>query len=479
MVQNIAIVDHAIVNINPATGKLINHVPCTKLEAISQTILPAAQQAQIKWAQVASETRMQYLKDGLAELHAQHSQALVEMIVQEMGKPLKEAQEEVEAACNKHDFFQLLQTCLQPKQHGSCTIVRQPLGVVALLSPWNFPADEILLLLLPALASGNTVVVKPSEVTPNTGAMVVDTMSKALPPNVLQLVQGDGSVGAHLVESPLVNMIAMTGSYETGKKILKASHAPKETDTNSTGSIKRIVLELGGKDPMVVFESADLQQAAKAAVKYSLSNTGQVCCSIERIFVAKVIYDQFVQLVVEDARENYTVGDGMDPTVNVGPMVSDRQREIVREQVDDAIQHGATLLYQSEVPSSTQGFFYPVTVLANVTESMRMYREETFGPVVCLIPFDGSEEEGIRLANDTEYGLAASVYTQDLEQAERVATAIQAGQVGINCYSLENLNVACPWAGHKNSGHGFHSGEEGFHQFSLPKSLVFAPSNNK
>ena len=170
----------------------------------------------------------------------------------------------------------------------------------------------------------------------------------------------------------------------------------------------------------------------------------------------------------------------MDPDVKVGPLVSSMQRDKVKEHVEDAIEHGAKLLYKSDVPSSggsdIAGTFYPVTVLADVKDNMRAYREETFGPVVSLCPFDGSEAEAIRLANDTEYGLASSVYTKDIDKANRVASAIEAGQVGINCYSLEHMDVACPWTGHKQSGLGYHSGVEGFHQFSVPKTLVYAPS---
>jgi acyl-CoA reductase-like NAD-dependent aldehyde dehydrogenase len=170
----------------------------------------------------------------------------------------------------------------------------------------------------------------------------------------------------------------------------------------------------------------------------------------------------------------------MDRAVKVGPLVSIMQRDIVKKHVEDALEKGAKLLHQSSVPESTgeDSSFYPVTVLADVAEGMLMYREETFGPVVALTPFDGTEETAIQLANDTEYGLASCVYSKDLEKARRVASRINAGQVGINCYALENMNVACPWVGHKSSGFGFHSGQEGFHNFSVPKSLIFTPEES-
>jgi acyl-CoA reductase-like NAD-dependent aldehyde dehydrogenase len=403
------------------------------------------------------------LREGLKMLSLRSAQ-LAETIVGEMGKPLAEAREEVRGATHKDEFLKLLEKSLEPQRRGTSVVVRHPLGVVAVISPWNFPSDEILLLALPALASGNTVVVKPSEVAPQTGSIVVSALASVLPSGVLQIAQGDGRVGAMLVQHPSINMVAMTGSSSTGRKILESA-APQ---------LKRFVLEMGGKDPMVVFEDADLDKAAADAVAYSLSNSGQVCCSVERIYVAQSRYEEFTQRIVRHAAE-YPVGTGMDPRAKVGPLVSSLQREIVKAHVDDAVAKGARVLYQSSTPSDLKGNFYPVTVLADVRDGMRVYREETFGPVVSLIPFDGSEEEAIRLANDTEYGLSSSLYTSDTDRAERVAMAINAGQVGINCYSLEHMDVGCPWVGHKSSGFGYHSGSEGFHQFSIPKSLVYNP----
>ena len=399
MVQGVPIVDGYLINKNPSTGKVISKVPCTPLDELD-TIVERSVVAQVAWAQTPTETRIQMLRDGLLALA--RTESLAATIVAEMGKPLAQAFEEAEFAVDKGEFLDILQASLAPKQFGSSVVVRQALGVVTVLSPWNYPADEILLLALPALASGNTVILKPSEVAPETGKLVAQALQTALPPNVLQLVQGDGAVGAHLVNHKAVNMIAMTGSSATGKKILQAA-AP---------ALKRLVLELGGKDPMVVFGDADLDKAAADAVEYSLSNTGQVCCSIERIYVDMSVYEDFQQRVAALAVE-YKVGDGMDRAVKVGPLVSIMQRDIVKKHVEDALEKGAKLLHQSSVPESTgeDSSFYPVTVLADVAEGMLMYREETFGPVVALTPFDGTEETAIQLANDTEYGLASCVYS--------------------------------------------------------------------
>ena len=463
MVQGVAITDDCIVNTNPANGELISRVPCTTKEELER-ILSASSSAQSEWAATSLSDRIRLLRKGLEAIAAKND-ALVDMIVQEMGKPITEAQAEVEGSVSRDEYFRVLQDALEPKKRGTnCQVVRQPLGVVAVLSPWNFPVDEILLLVLPALASGNTVIVKPSEVTPETGAMVVHALSSVLPPFVVQLAQGDGIIGSEIVSHPLVSMVAMTGSSSTGKKILQACAA--------SPNMKRLVLELGGKDPMIVFDDADIEQAASDAVTYSLSNTGQVCCSIERVYVAHNIYDDFCEHVVRFA-ETFKVGDGRNPDVKVGPMVSSVQRDIVKEHVKDAVEKGAKVLYES--PTVSGGNFHPVTVLSNVKDDMKVYRDETFGPVVSLIPFDGTESTATLLANDSEYGLASSVYTSDLVKAERVANSIHAGQVGINCYSIENMDAGCPWVGHKQSGYGYHSGPEGFQQFSVPKSIVFNP----
>ena len=357
-------------------------------------MIQGSAKAQGEWILMSLEDRIELLRQGLKEI-AKIADAFVYLIVNEMGKPVAEAREEMQWAVGKDPFLDLLFESLQPQTHGNCTIVRDPFGVVAIMSPWNFPVDEILLLALPSLASGNTVIVKPSEVVPETGALLVKTLQTVLPHNVIQIAQGDGAVGKQLVSHPDIQMVAMTGSTQTGQKILAAA-AP---------TMKRVVLEMGGKDPVIVFDDADVEKAANDAVYYSLFNAGQVCCSFERIYVAESIYDQFKITATKYAAE-YKVGNGMDPDVKVGPLVSSLQRDEVKLQVEDAISKGAQLLHQSSTPEGTQGYFYPVTVLADVTDDMLLFSKETFGPVVSITKFDGSEAEGIRLANGSEIGRA-------------------------------------------------------------------------
>jgi len=464
MVQGVLIDENnCLVNTNPATGEVISKVKCTTPEELN-TIIENAKVAQNEWRKTSLDERIKLLKECISDLAA-ISDSMVELIVQEMGKPIGEAREEVAYAVEDQDeYFDILSQQIQPKTYGKSTVVRHPYGVVAIMSPWNFPLGEIMLLALPSLASGNTVVVKPSEVVPEVGALLVETLQKKLPPGVIQLAQGSGAVGAALVAHPDVDLVAMTGSSATGRKILEAA-APQ---------LKRVILEMGGKDPMIVCADADLEKAAKDAVANSLSNTGQVCCSIERIYVAEEIYENF-QVLTQAAAKDYTVGNGMDPSNKVGPMVSEMQKELVHEQVEDAIAKGAKVLHQSDVPKEeSKGNFYPVTVMADVDDSMQLFTKETFGPVVAIAKFDGSEEEAVRLANDTEYGLGSCVYTKDPDKATRIASLIDAGQVGINCYPLDCMGIQCPWVGHKHSGFGFHSGFDGCLQFSIPKTIVSA-----
>jgi acyl-CoA reductase-like NAD-dependent aldehyde dehydrogenase len=279
-------------------------------------------------------------------------------------------------------------------------------------------------------------------------------LSEELPDGVLQVVHGDGDVGAQLVGSDDVHMVAMTGSSATGKKIME----------KCAKQLKRVVLELGGKDPMIVFADADLDKAAKDAVANSLFNAGQVCCSVERVYVEESIKTEFEQKVVELAKE-WKIGDPMNDDVKMGPMVSKAQMEIVKEQVTKAVDSGAQVLYESEIPKN-RGNFYPITVLSGLQQDMTIQKNETFGPVISLASFDGSEKEAIRFANDTEYGLASYVYTNDLQKGSRVARKIRSGQVGINCYSMACAQSKCPWIGHKGSGMGSHSGMDGFRSFS-------------
>ncbi|MEM9382898.1 MAG: aldehyde dehydrogenase family protein, partial [Planctomycetota bacterium] len=316
-----------------------------------------------------------------------------------------------------------------------------------------------LTILVPALAAGNAVVFKPSEHTPLVGARIAELLQEVLPEDVLVLVQGDGRTGAALVDAD-VDMVGFVGSRDTGQRIMHAA----------VGSLKRLVLELGGKDPMVVFADADVEEAARSAVEHSLRNTGQVCCSIERVYVADEVADAFEERVVELARD-WTHGDGREKGVKMGPLVSEDQRARVVQQVEDAVADGASLRAGGAVPDGP-GWFYPATVLTGVEQDHRITHVETFGPVVAVTRFSGDEDEAVRLANDTVYGLGANVWTAYRRRGERVASRIRAGQVGVNRY----LGGApgSPWVGARQSGYGFHGGPDGHRQFTVPKTISVA-----
>lgn len=450
MVQGVEVdSEGCIVDTNPATGEVIARVKCTQPEDVP-AMVARAHAAQPAWAATPLAERAALLKKACASL-ADRRDELIDTIVKEMGKVRGEATEEVDGAIGRTAYVDEIAAANAPVQIDNGLILRDAHGVVAVCSPWNFPADEPLLLCLPALCAGNAVILKPSEVVPLVGAIVGACLAAALPDGVFQLAQGDGRVGAALVQAN-VQMVAMTGSCATGKKIM----------ASCADGLKRLVLELGGKDPMIVFEDADLEKAAEDAVGFSLFNCGQVCCSVERVYVAKAIKPQFEALCAAKAAA-FLAADGFDADAKIGPMVSAMQRDAVQAQVDEAVKAGARVLVQAAVKpgAPAKATFFPATVLTDVGHSAAINRSETFGPVVVLSEFDGSEAEAARLANDTEYGLAAYVYTHDLARARRVASQIKAGQVGINNWSLAKAPTRCPWVGAKGSGFGFHSGNDG------------------
>lgn len=455
--------DGFLVNTNPATGEVIGTVKIATPEDVDAAVA-RAKDAQIGWAARPLEERIALLKQATAQLKDSEKE-LSTLITAEMGKVASEAADEAAECIAQEERLDLIRKANEPQDVGGAVIVQVPHGVVLICSPWNFPAGEIMMLILPALAAGNTVIVKPSEVAPLTGAKVLEPLQKVLPPGCVELCQGHGDVGARLVAHPAISMVAMTGSSATGRRIMEAC----------SGSLKRLILELGGKDPMVIFADADLEAAANDAVTWSLYNCGQVCCGIERVYIENSVKADFEAKVLEKAKD-FIAGNGMDSASKMGPMVSDMQRQIVKTHVDDAVAKGARTLCQAEVRGSASGNFFPATVLTDLKQDMMIMREETFGPVVAIAGFDGSEAEALRLANDTEYGLSACVYSSDNAKANRVAMGINAGQVGVNAYPMATAPVACPWVGHKGSGFGFHSGADGYRQFSVPKSIIMPSS---
>lgn len=449
-----------IANLDPASGDLIAEIPCATAEEVRAAV-GRARAAQPAWADLGIEARAAALA-RFGERLAADAEPLGALVTREMGKTLRSAVGEVKGyaggvSAEAKEVVEALAPISYGDKAKNVTTVHEPLGVVAAVTPWNFPVGMPLSIITPALVAGNTVVFKPSEHTPLTGARLAELLQAELPAGVLELVQGAGATGAALVEAD-VDMVGFVGSRATGQRIMNAA----------AGSLKRLVLELGGKDPMVVFEDADLEAAARCAVEHSLRNTGQVCCSVERVYVADAIADEFEAKVVELAQQ-WTHGDGREDGVKMGPLVSEGQRAKVEAQVRAAVEEGAQLRVGGVQPEGA-GWFYPATVLTGVDQGHRITHEETFGPVVAVTRFDGSEDQGVRFANDTVYGLGANVWTTDPARAARVAARLRAGQVGVNRY-LGGASGS-PWVGARQSGFGHLGGPDGHRQFTVPKTIT-------
>jgi succinate-semialdehyde dehydrogenase/glutarate-semialdehyde dehydrogenase len=449
----------SISDINPASGQCFATIPCATYREIQRAVF-VAHRSQKAWTQLPFAERAKCLIAVSKNLE-QRSEEIAALVTKEMGKLYKEALSEIKGwtcsiSAKIEDARQALEPVLLHGETSTTIIRREPIGVVAAITPWNFPVGMPIELLIPALAVGNTVVFKPSEHVPLVGAAIYNCFSEALPDGVLRLLQGKGDVGAQLVSSD-IDMVAFVGSQRAGIDIMR----------RASTSLKRLILELGGKDPMIVFADADLNAAADVAVRESLRNTGQICNSIERIYIEQSIEHTFESLIIEKAR-TWQYGEGYQENIKMGPLVNAEQRAKIDSQVQDAINRGAKLLLGGSIPEG-DGYFYPATVLSGVTQDMQIAREETFGPVICLIAFNGNEEDAIALANDSEYGLCATIFTKDMNRAEGMARQIRCGQICINRY-LGDASGS-PWVGARKSGIGFLGTVEGVWQFTIPKSI--------
>jgi len=440
---------------NPATGEVVGEVPVTPASDIP-AVVARARAAQSAWEALGLEGRTELLRQS-QEIFAERTEAHGELMTKEMGKPLNEAIGEAKSlAYIDHELDEIV-AALQPEvvedKRLRSTVYHDALGVVGAITPWNFPMSMPAWMVLPALAAGNTVVFKPSEETPLSGQAYADVLNEVLPEDVLMVVHGADDQGRAIVQSD-VDMIAFTGSREVGKHIMR----------EASGTLKRVVLELGGKDPMIVLEDADIVRAAKFAALNSFRNAGQVCVSTERIFVLDSIADEFEAALTDFASE-MTQGDGME-NPDLGPMVNAGQRDHVLAQVDAAVEAGATVLVGGE--GHRDNFIVP-TVLAGVTEGMDIASTETFGPVACVTRV-ASADEAIDRANDTHFGLGAVVFGQDEANTAAVARRLTAGMIGVN--RAPGGAVGTPWVGARQSGFGFHKSPDGHKQFTQTRVLT-------
>ncbi len=440
--------------INPATGEPLEPVACTS-SAELQAVVAHARAAQPAWGSLSVERRGECLLNFVDRVTSE-GEALARMISTEMGKPIREARGEVNNLGPRVRGYieRATLACAdeQREEGGVRVAVRwRPLGVAAVIGPWNYPVATPANLLISALITGNAVVYKPSEYTPRTGALLHKHLAAALPGGVIGLVQGAGRVGAQLVDAD-IDLIAFTGSIATGQKIMRAA----------ADKMKRLVLELGGKDPMIVLPGADIEAAAAHAARESVRNAGQVCVAVERILVHREIAPAFTRRVAELIR-GLRVGDPRDEATDIGPMVSERQRQLVLDQLADARARGAEVVVEGKARGP--GSFLEPSVLTNITPEMAIACNETFGPVVAIQEID-SPQQAIELANATDYGLGASIWGAPGPELDALADQIEAGMVGIN----RGLSAAAgaPWVGWKLSGLGHTRSVSGLRQFLQP-----------
>ncbi len=447
-------------SMNPSTGEVVGAVPITPADEIP-AIVARARAAQPAWAARSAQARADLIA-GAAQTFIDRADELGALLSREQGKPLAEGVGEV-TGCGSGLAEELTEIvdAIAPRSlqddNARTTLRYDPLGVCAAITPWNFPIAMPHWLVIPALACGNTVVLKPSEETPLIAQAYHDIIAPHLPEDVFQIIHGADDQGKALVNAD-VNLIAFTGSRDVGAKIMAAA-AP---------TLKRLILELGSKDPLIVLEDADIEAAAAYAARNSFRNCGQVCVSTERIYVHNAIAEKFNNALIEATKE-YTVGDAFDESARVGPMIHAAQKSHVLSQINQAIASGATNLSGE---SDAEGNFLRPTILAGVTHDMDIMRTETFGPVACVTTVT-NDEEAIALANDTPYGLGASVFGEPRHAAE-IASRLTAGMVGIN----KNVGGAkgSPWVGAGQSGYAYHSGPDGHRQFCQVRTVSEAVS---
>ncbi|WP_444943158.1 aldehyde dehydrogenase family protein [Microbulbifer sp. ZKSA006] len=430
-------------SIDPLTGETIGSLPVSKSQDI-QNMVEKAHKAQRLWSSKSLQERVQLLQQAYTKLNAAEAE-LAQLISREMGKDARRAQYEAGGVVQGGAWLAGdAGEALRAKSTGGSEIQYRPLGIVAVISPWNYPLAMANNLIVPALIAGNAVILKPSEESPLVADLLVKTLNQTLPQDILQIAHGDGATGEALVKSP-INMVAFTGSRATGQKIM----------ANAAPALKRLVMELGGNDPMIVLQSANIPRAVQFAVGSSFENSGQMCTSTERIYVDEKIADEFENAVVALAKQ-YRIGGWREPQVDIGPLVNQRQHQKVVEHIHDALDKGAQLLLGERDP---QAPFIPPTVISGIRPGMLLEDDETFGPVVAIDRFN-SVDDVVERANNSVYGLGAVVFGES-KQAEQIASQLQAGMIGINQGA-----GGSPWVGAKQSGFGFHGGAEGHRQFA-------------
>ena len=456
--------DHARLPVsNPATGDTIAEVARVGAGETARAITAAAA-AMPAWARRPAKERAAILRRWF-DLLMQHQEDLARIMTAEQGKPLAEARGEVAYGANYIEFFAEEAKRVYgdvipgPAQDKRIVCIRQPVGVVAAITPWNFPVAMITRKAAPALAAGCSIVIKPASETPLCALALAELAQRAgIPPGVLNVVVGPaGDIGGELTANPLVRKLTFTGSTPIGKQL----------EAQCAATMKKTSMELGGNAPFIVFDDADLDAAVAGAVASKYRNAGQTCVCSNRLFAQRRIYDRFVEALVEATR-GLRVGNGMEDGVAVGPLVNPRARDDVHALVEASVAAGARVALGG-VPHALGGNFYAPTVLTDVTPAMPVFRNEIFGPVAPVLPFD-DEDEAVAMANDTEFGLASYFYTRDIGRVWRVAEGLEYGIVGINEGIISN--EMAPFGGVKESGSGREGSRYGMDDYLEIKYLL-------
>lgn len=450
-----------IQTINPATGKLIKAYPEMSWPEIDN-IIHAAHDDFLTWRETAFTERTEKLRNVGKEL-LQNKQQYAALITEEMGKPIKLAVGEIEKCARLCDHFaEHAEKYLTPhsiKTEMSKTYVTyQPLGVVFAIMPWNFPFWQVLRAAVPILIAGNSCVLKHAPTTTGCGLAIEKIFRVAgFLENSFRILIIDTDAAEKVIAHPQIVAVTLTGSVQAGKAVGAAA----------AGHLKKVVLELGGSDPYLILADADLDLAAEQSVLSRLSNSGQVCIAAKRLIVVDAVREAFEKKVIAKAKE-YKVGDPLNAVTNLGPLARADLREKVQQQVDESIDKGAELIIGGKIPQG-EGFFYPVTILKNVTPGMPAYDDEIFGPVISFIDVKDTQA-AIKIANDTQFGLGAAVFTKDILHGEEVALQLDAGACNVN--ALVASDPRLPFGGIKASGFGRELSAEGIREFTNVKTIA-------
>jgi len=453
--------------INPFNGEVVGSVPFATENEVKEAISAAAESFE-NWAGLTGQKRAEYLKKWHG-LMLEQTDSIAQILTLEQGKPLIEAKGEVIAAAKYLEWYaeeavrnygEIIPAINENKR---VMVIRQPVGVVGAITPWNFPASMITRKIAPALAAGCTVILKPASQTPLTAVKIIRLAHDAgIPEGVINLVTGSSQlIGEELMADKRVRKITFTGSTEVGKNLMR----------QSADTLKRISLELGGHAPYLVFEDADVEKAVKGVMQAKFRNSGQMCVAGNRFYVHEKVYDLFISRLRE-LFKTLQSGNGLLPEIDLGPIIDRKAYEKVQAHVEDAREKGAVLVCggqgRHEGKHTDAGYFFEPTLLTNMTREMKIMQEETFGPIMAIRRFE-TEEEVIRMSNETQFGLAAYVFTESLSRGIRVAESLQYGVIGLNDGSPSS--VQAPFGGFKESGLGREGGHHGFDAFLETKMI--------